>query len=88
MERIEEGKVSKLSGDTACRRQEQPMTQLPLAVGIADAVTQSEPPLNVEATAKRLHKAFPEAEISREEIAVVLEEEGAAAGLATSPKQD
>lgn len=60
------------------------MRSLPLAVKIADIVAAAkrrQTPLDVEAKAERLERDYPEAKVSRAEIAETLREESAALGL-------
>ncbi|MFJ5489192.1 hypothetical protein ACIKTA_17205 [Hansschlegelia beijingensis] len=61
------------------------MSKLPLAVEIADVVTAAEGPLDVQAAAAELHDAYPEAAVSREDIADALTTEREAAGLPVKP---
>lgn len=60
---------------SAAGSQEKQMPTLPLAVGIADAISEAEAPLDMEAKAAELSEAHPEAEASREDIQEVLESE-------------
>lgn len=61
------------------------MSKLPLAVEIADVATAADGPLDVQATAAQLHDAFPEASVSREDIADALATEREAVGLPVKP---
>lgn len=61
-----------------------PMPKLPLAVDIADAVTeavQADTPLDVKTKAGQLLDAHPDADVTSDEIADTLQEESDAAGL-------
>jgi hypothetical protein len=57
------------------------MTELSLAVQIADLVAHAEAPLDVHAEADQLADAHPEAMVNRAEIAEALRQEGDAKGL-------
>ncbi|MFC7051328.1 hypothetical protein ACFQI3_01330 [Hansschlegelia quercus] len=59
------------------------MSKLSLAVEIADVVVGSKGPLDVQSAATELHKAFPEASVTQEEIAQTLTSESEAVGLPT-----
>jgi hypothetical protein len=59
------------------------MPRLPLAIDIADTITnhRRDTPLDVEAKSDRLFQAHPESDASLSDIADALREEGAAVGL-------
>jgi hypothetical protein len=64
------------------------MPALPLAVEIADAISEAREqqwPLDVEATADHLLRAHPEAEATRSEIADTLRAVSAATGVLPLP---
>ena len=56
------------------------MLMLPLAVDIADLVTEAEQPFDLEVVARELLEGHPEAEACRDEIIEVLVDETAALG--------
>jgi hypothetical protein len=67
------------------------MPTLPLAVAIADTVSNAQRwrvPLDVEAKANHLLDAHPEADATRSDIADALRAESAAAGILALAEQD